>query len=124
MELDYQLIVDKLQSIIPAQWERAVFMAEYTAGSYSMRCFSDCGNGTYQDCMLISGSAKVQIIKLFKEIDKEIQNCRKELVGDMLWYAVTLKFDKDGKFKAEYDYEAHDEHAIEYIENWKKAYLK
>lgn len=123
MELDYQLIVDKLQSIIPTQWKKAIFMAEYTSGSYSMRCFYDNGDGVYQDCMLVSRSIKVKIIKLYKEINSEIKNIRKELQEDKIWYAVTLKFEANGKFKAEFDYDSHEKNAIEYIEAWKEKYL-
>lgn len=123
MELDYQLIVDKLQNIIPSGWTKCIFLAEYTFGSYSMRCYYDKGDGLYQDCMSIAGSAKVQIIKQFKGIDQEIQKVRKELIGDKIWYAVTIKIDSDGKFKAEYDYNPHDENAINYIEIWKKNNL-
>ncbi len=124
MELNYQIIVDNLQSIIPVQWKNVIFMAEYTLGSYSMRCFYDIGDGKYHDCMLhVSGGAKVHLIKVYKDIDREIQNVRRELENDKIWYAITLKFNANGNFKAEYDYNPHDENAIEYIETWKNKYL-
>ena len=123
MELDYQIIADKLQNILPLGWEKAVFMAEYTSGSYSMRCFYDAGNGKYQDCMGGSGSAKVQMIKLYKEINQEIQKVRDELEDDKLWYSVTLEIDSKGSFKAEYDYDSHEGNAIGYIESWKNCNL-
>lgn len=96
MELDYQLIVDKLQTLLPLNWKNTVFMAEYTSGSYSMRCFADMGDGKYQDCLLLDGISKAQAIKIFREIDKEIQKCRKSLANDKMWYTVTMKFDCDG----------------------------
>lgn len=124
MELNYQFIVENLQSIIPVQRKNVIFMAEYTSGSYSMRCFYDIGDGKYRDCMLrISEGAKVHLIKVYKDIDREIQNVRRELENDKLWYAITLKFDANGKFKVDYDYNQHDENAIEYIEKWKNKYL-
>ena len=71
----------------------------------------------------ISEGAKVHLIKVYKDIDREIQNVRRELENDKLWYAITLKFDANGKFKVDYDYNQHDENAIEYIEKWKNKYL-
>lgn len=123
MELDYQMIVDKLQSIIPMQWKKVVYMAEYTSGSYSMRCFYDNGDGKYLDCLTVAGNSKVQIIKVYKELDNEIQKVRKTLEGDKLWYSLTLKIESDGNFKAEYDYDSHEENAIGYIDAWKRNNL-
>lgn len=105
------------------QWKNAIFMAEYTSGSYSMRCYYSTGDGKYLDCMTAVGSTRVQIIKLFKQINQEVQKVRKKLVGDNLWYSLTIRIDSDGKFKAEYDYNAHEENAIGYIETWKSNNL-
>lgn len=123
MELDYQLIADIIQKVIPEGWKKAIFMAEYTSGSYSMRCFYDNGDGEYKDCLATAGNAKVQVIKLFKEVDHEIQNVRKMLEGNKLWYAVTIRIDSNGGFKAEYDYDSHEGNTIGYIENWKTINL-
>ena len=40
MNLDFQDIFNELLNILPSGWENAIFMAEYTSGSYSMRCYS------------------------------------------------------------------------------------
>ena len=123
MELDFQKIVDKIQELLPAKWTKAVFMAEYTSGSYSMRCFSDCGDGHFQDCVSLDGQSKAKVIKIYKEINEEIKKCRNGLEGDKLWYALTISFDSDGIFKAEYDYDSHEEDAVSYIENWKRIHV-
>lgn len=123
MELDFQKIVDKIQEILPEKWTKAIFMVEYTSGSYSMRCFVDKADEHFQDCNSLEGQSKVKVIKIYKEINEEIKKCRSKLEGEKLWYALTMCFDSDGKFKSEFDYTSHEENAISYIENWKKKYI-
>lgn len=123
MELDFQKIVDKIQNLLPVKWTKAVFMAEYTSGSYSMRCFAHCGDGHFQDCVSFDGKSKAKVIKIYKEINEEIKKCRNELEGDKLWYALTMCFDSAGNFKAEYDYNSHEGDVVSYIENWKRIHV-
>ena len=47
MNLDFQDIFNELLNILPSGWENAIFMAEYTSGSYSMRCYSKESNNNY-----------------------------------------------------------------------------
>lgn len=123
MELNFQNIVDKIQVILPEKWIKAIFMVEYTSGSYSMRCFSDSEDGHFIDCIDVEGQSKLKVIKTYKEINEEIKKCRNELEGEKLWYALTISFDADGKFKSEFDYNSHEENVISYIEEWKKRYI-
>ena len=77
MELDFQKIVDKIQEILPEKWTKAIFMVEYTSGSYSMRCFVDKADEHFQDCNSLEGQSKVKVIKI---TDKGVNVSRKALL--------------------------------------------
>lgn len=60
MNLDFQDIFNELLNILPFGWENAIFMAEYTSGSYSMRCYSKESSNTYINVMKMKGISKPQ----------------------------------------------------------------
>ncbi len=122
MELDFQGIVDILYDILPKDWEKAVFMAEYTSGSYSMRCYSDNKDGCFQDVSKDSTVSKIQVVKSFKRIHSLLSKQREDM-GEKKWYAMTLHFERQGKFKAEFDHKNHEENVLQYIEEWKHRNL-
>lgn len=117
MDLDYQNIVDKLIDILPMKWENAIFMVEYTSGSYSMRCYSKELSGNFVDVMKFEGVSKASIVKIYKSLNEIFQKNRNEL-SDSCWYAMTLTFNKDGKFKTDFDYNSHDGNVLGFIEDW------
>lgn len=123
-DIDYQKIIDILEKILPEEWSKIVFYAEYTAGSYSMKYYVDLGDGKYIDCYSLKQFSKIQFIGTWMEIDKEIAKIRKELEEHDKWSVLTIQIDRSGKFKADYDYDSHDEAAIMYHEKWKKQYLR
>ena len=96
MNLDFQDIFNELLNILPSGWENAIFMAEYTSGSYSMRCYSKEASNTYINVMKMKGISKTQIIKTYKALNNIFQKERMKL-AESSWYAITLKFDKNGK---------------------------
>ena len=110
MNLDFQDIFNELLNILPSGWENAIFMAEYTSGSYSMRCIN---------VMKMKGISKPQVIKTYKALNDIFQKERMELV-ESSWYAITLKFDKNGKFSSDFDYNSHEENVLEYLEQWEQ----
>lgn len=121
--MDFQKIIDTIQVIFPEKWNKIVYMIEYTTGSYSMRCYAKQDDNKYVDCAEQSNLSSIEIIKLFKELNNIISITRNELEGDMIWNSMTILLDNSGNFKAEYDYENHDEFALEYIAQWKEKYL-
>lgn len=119
MNLDFQDIFNELLNILPSGWENAIFMAEYTSGSYSMRCYSKESNNNYINVMKMKGISKPQVIKTYKALNDIFQKERMELV-ESSWYAITLKFDKNGKFRSDFDYNSHEENVLEYLEQWEQ----
>ncbi|MBR4329994.1 MAG: DUF600 family protein, partial [Candidatus Riflebacteria bacterium] len=49
----YQTIFDKLQNYLPEKWNKLVFFAGYTDGSYSMKYYIEKGDNKYIDCFNI-----------------------------------------------------------------------
>ena len=61
MNLDFQDIFNELLNILPSGWENAIFMAEYTSGSYSMRCYSKESNNNYISRRLLKRTKHLMI---------------------------------------------------------------
>lgn len=123
MNLNFQEIIDKLLNILPVEWKDLIFMAEYTSGSYGMRCYVSFVDTGYKDIMEIEGTSKVQIVKTYKSINNDFQKCRAELEKDKCWHAVTIILDRSGKFEADFDYDSHEEKVLDYLKNWEKKYI-
>ena len=64
-EISYQSIFDILQEILPDDWHKVVFYAEYGESSYSMKYFVDTGDGQYTDCFDLKDTSNQDIIKVF-----------------------------------------------------------
>lgn len=123
MDMKFEDVVDKLLDIIPQDWNRAIFMVEYTSGSYSMRCYYTQEGDSLIDVSKIPNASKIQIINTYKALNCYFQKCRAELVGNACWNSMTISFDKEGTIRSEFDYSSHEGAAMEYIEGWKKKYL-
>ena len=123
-ELDYQAIFDVLQDVLPPVWEKVVFYAEYTEGSYSMKYFVNINGGSFVDCYQLKEFSKAQIIKVFMNIDKMISPIRSQMEKGKRWNVFTLIVDASGKFRTEFDYADISENTISYHEAWKDKYLK
>ena len=123
-ELDYQAIFDVLQDVLPPVWEKVVFYAEYTEGSYSMKYFVNINGGSFVDCYQLKEFSKAQIIKVFMNIDKMISPIRSQMEKGKRWNVLTLIVDASGKFGTEFDYADISENTISYHEAWKDKYLK
>jgi hypothetical protein len=114
-KINFQNIVNQLQAIMPNGWKKGIFMAEYTSGSYSMKCYADTGKG-YKICN------SRDISNAFKNINKELNSSRDSLDTDP-WYSITIHFDKSGKFKSEFDYTSHDGDVLAYKKKWENKYI-
>ena len=109
--VSYQSIFNILQEILPDNWHKVVFYAEYGESSYSMKYFVDFGDGQYIDCFRLKGITKIMPI-------------RKELSKKDTWTVMTLVVDENGNFKADYEYKDISEDLVGYYNGWKNRYLR
>lgn len=123
-EISYQSIFDILQEILPDDWHKVVFYAEYGESSYSMKYFVDTGDGQYTDCFDLKDTSKQDIIKVFSVIDSQIMPVRKELSQKDTWSVMTMTVDDAGNFKVDYEYKDISEDPIGYYQLWKEKYLR
>ena len=123
-DISYQGLFNTLQEVLPDDWHKVVFYAQYGESSYSMKYFVDLGNGVYTDCFKLKDIPKRDIIKAFAVIDSHIMPIRKELSKKDTWSVMTLIVDNEGDFKADYEYEDISEDTIGYYQRWKEKYLK
>lgn len=119
----FQSIFDKINDVLPNQWNRVVFFAGYTKGSYSMKFYVDNGNGEYIDCFSLNNINKPQLIQLFISIDKIISQERNKIDEKNRWTVLSMIVDSNGIMKTEFDYVDISEKAISYEQDWKKKYL-
>ena len=124
IDIPYQSIFNTLQEVLPDDWHKVVFYAQYGENSYSMKYFVDSGDGKYTECFKLKGVSKRDIIKAFATIDSQIMPIRKELRIKDTWSVMTLVVDDEGNFKADYEYEDISEDSIGYYQRWKEKYLK
>ena len=121
-EIIFQSIFDKLQEVLPSSWEKVVFYASYTSGSYSMKYYVKNGIETI-DCFSQPGVNKMQLVKVFMAIDKELAPVSKSLAPTELWSVMTMIVDGSGNMKTHFDYADISENVIEHTRNWEQQYL-
>ena len=119
----FQTVFDKLAGFLPEGWKTMVFFAGYTAGSYTMKFYSENGDKKYIDCFSMPGTSKASLIKLFMEVDKTLSAQRKEIGVDKVWTVFTMRVDSDGNMKTDYDYEDHSEDMVSFEEIWEAENL-
>ena len=122
-DIPYQSIFNTLQEVLPDDWHKVVFYAQYGENSYSMKYFVDSGDGVYTECFKLKGISKKDIIKAFAVIDSQIMPVRKELSKKDTQSVMTLIVDDEGNFKADYEYEDISKDSIGYYQHWKEKYL-
>lgn len=119
----FQNIFDRIQPVIPESWEKLVFYAAYFNGSYTMKFYVDCGNGKYHDCFHIAGVDRIQLIKLFMNLDKELSEERNKLEISSRWNVFTMTVCADGTMKSDFDYTEISDDFTAYEKEWKYHYL-
>lgn len=119
----YQYIFDKIQELLPPNWEKMIFFAGYAEGSYSMKFYTDCGEGKIIDCFNISNLDRMKLIKAFSSIDVILSAERKKIAGDKRWTVLTMIVDAKGNMKTEFDYTDISEDFIGYERKWERKYL-
>ncbi len=115
---------DKLQDFLPKAWKEVIFYANYTSGSYSMKFYTNAGNNKYIDCFSLPEINRVQLIKAFMNIDKELSSERNSLSDNDKWNTFTMIVDSQGHMKTDFDYVSTEESTIEYEREWEKKYLR
>lgn len=119
----FQNILDSLGTVLPSKWEKVIFRADYTDGSYSMKFYVDYGNGDYIDCFKLGTPSKQQILSAFRSINKDIAVERQGLSAKEKWSVMTMAIEQSGKFKADFDYTDISKNIISYQTAWEKRYL-
>ena len=118
-----QSIFDRLQPILPERWEKMILYVAYTGGSYSMKFYTSDETGDFTDCFNQTGISKMQLIKLFMEINKILEPERKSLDDKNRWSVMTMIVETEGNVKVEFEYTDSSENTIEYENEWNEKYL-
>ena len=119
----FQDVFDMVQEVLPNGWKKFVLFVGYTAGSYSIKYYTDDGSGVYTDCFSQKNVNKLQLMKLFMNIDKILASERKKLDDKNKWSVMTMIVNFDGSMKVELDYTDISENTIAYEQEWKNKYL-
>ena len=119
-EISFQNIFNVLQELINIDWQKIVFYASYSEGSYSMKFYVKDNNGAFVDCFSLNGTNEKQIVKGFMNINKELEFSRNN-AGNEQWNLLTLVVTNSGDFKADYEYGV-DDYMISHQDEWKKRY--
>ena len=124
-----ETIANKLQVILPQNWNKVVFYAEITDDSYEMFYYvytldSDKPIQCYDlpDKYVID---EEQIDSVFDELFEPLRDERNQLVleGKDAWTNYTLTFSDDGSFKVDYDFTSLTDGGYEYRKTWKQKYI-
>lgn len=119
----FQKIFDKIADVLPQEWSKTVFYAAYMENGYSMK-FYVCGSDKeYRSCYDLDEVSDNRLTELFIDINKDIQAVREGLSGKEKWNILTLNVNREGSFKADFDYSNIDENFISYEYGWKERYL-
>ena len=119
----FQVIFYRLQDFLPDLWNKIIFYASYTEGSYSMKFYVNLEGDNYIDCFSIPNIDKKKIINMFIEFDKMISIERNNELLKNKWNVLTMIVDSEGNMKTYFDYRNIDNNIIEYENEWKNKYL-
>lgn len=122
-EMNFDEIASLIVDLLPEEWNKVAFFAQYFEGSFCMKFYADCGDGKYTDCYILPGVSDNDILNTFLAIDKLIKPVHSALDKKDKWSVMTILFSCDGDFKTEYEYSDISETSFEYIMEWKKKYL-
>ena len=119
----FQDIFDLLVDVLPENWKKLVFMAEYTEGSYSMKYYVQIGESDYLDCFKLGNIDDLQLLQLFIKLNNIISPERSSLQESEKWNVLSMTVDSDGKMKTDFDYTDISNDVITYEDEWMKKYL-
>ncbi|MBE5869862.1 MAG: DUF600 family protein [Lachnospiraceae bacterium] len=119
----FQNVFDIVFDFLPEGWDRMVFFAGYTEGSYSMKFYSKAEKGEYVDCFNLPGASKAKLVKAFMEIDKVLSKNRKEQGATNAWTIFSMSVDNNGNMKTDFEYDDHSADMVAYEKKWVEKYL-
>lgn len=119
----FQSVFDIISDFLPEGWDRMVFFAGYTKGSYSMKFYSKVKKGEFVDCFNLPGVSKAELIKSFMEIDRILSKSRAELGEVNTWTVFSMSVDGNGKMKTDFEYDDHSEDMVAYEKKWAEKHL-
>ncbi len=126
-EVPFQDIFNLLQEVLPDDWHKVAFYANYySENSYSMKFFVSEKEDpdAFADCFDLKSVSKDKIKTIFAAIDNIIFPIRKELAEKETWHVMTMIIDKGGNFKASFDYDDVSHTPYDYYQKWKEQYLR
>ncbi|MCM1325297.1 MAG: antitoxin YezG family protein [Bacteroidales bacterium] len=106
----YTAIAQKLDEVIPFEWEKVVLYANQTEYSSMALFYFYTEDGNYHYCENIwdkYGVNEREYNKLMNDLDKineSLWHAFKD-AGEEPWYSFTFTLDKDWKFNVKYSYE-------------------
>ena len=117
--VDYQTLTNKLQTVLPGNWEKVVLFAQLGADSYEL-FFHVLKDGRYESCFKLGRDEAVSDV-----FDDLYQVMLPDWRGKK-WSVCTFSLDRDGQFDLEYDYSAYPDNlkdVLEYKRKWKEKHL-
>lgn len=116
----FQKIFNVLRECVQGEWDKIVFRADYSEGSYSMK-FWIKKQEEYQDCFDLEYLTDMQLIAIFMDLDEVLSKDRENMHEK--WSVMTIVFDYQRQFEAEYSYEDLSEKRMSFMEEWESKYL-
>lgn len=119
----YQNMAERLEEVLPDDWENVILYGEYGTASYSMDCYIDCGDGKFTQCFEMESVSEDKVLEAFSDINAMIRKERDAQDEKDRWSNFTMQINKDGEFKVDYDYTDLSESAYVHEAVWKYRYL-
>lgn len=119
----YGIIANEILKITSSNWKEIIFYGEFGEGSYEFEYYVNLGDNKFVKCFNLKDVSMMDILNLFKNINNIISEERKKISKDKLWTNCTLKFNKEGRFKMDFDYTDLSQNSYVYHEVWKYKYL-
>ncbi len=116
----YQIIYNELLRFLPSDWEKLVVYLEHGEASYSYSFYVKV-KGKYQKCFDIAGISEEKLFETFEKIESFVTKERKKEKNP--WTNMTMLVDRDGSFKADFDYTDLSAGTYQYKKQWKEKYL-
>ena len=118
-----QNIYDELSEVLPREWNKVIFYAEYGDASFGIEYYYTVGNSAMTKCFDQPGMTRQVLMKCFMKIDKILKKYRAELSDKQRWTNMTMVFFDSGETKVDFDYTDLSECAYKYKEQWRENYL-
>ena len=125
----FEIIANKIQAVLPKDWEKTVFYAEVSDDSYEMFYYVFIPDReTPIQCYELPNLFEITeeaIDNIFEELYEPLIEEQQALVtaGKAPWTNYTLVLNSDGSFKVDYDFTLLDNLGYEYRNAWKSKYL-